>query len=45
MSRVPIETPTPMPILSSVDNEDGRLEVEGLGEEDAAAEGIFVPTS
>jgi hypothetical protein len=43
MSRVPKETPTPMPILAPVDNEDGGLEVEELGEEDVATEKMFGP--
>jgi hypothetical protein len=45
MSRAPKEAPTPMPTLASVDNEDGRLEEEGLGEKEVAAEGIFGPAS
>jgi hypothetical protein len=36
ISRVPKETPTPMPALSADDNEDGGLGGDGLGKEDVA---------
>jgi hypothetical protein len=45
MRRAPIETPTPMPTLSSVDSEDGGLEGAELGGEDGAAEKILGPTN
>lgn len=44
MSRAPKETPTPMPALASVDNEDGGSKRGRLGEEDVA-ERLFEPTS
>jgi hypothetical protein len=45
MRRAPIETPTPMPTLSSVDSEDGGLEDAEMGGEDGAAERILGPTN
>jgi hypothetical protein len=44
MRRAPKGTPTPIATLATVDNEDGGLEGEGLGEEDVA-ERLFGPTS
>jgi hypothetical protein len=43
--RAPKETPIPMPIFSSVDDEDGELEGAELGGEDGAVERILEPTT
>lgn len=42
ISRVPKDTPTPMPALAAVDNKDGGLEGDGLDKEDVAGK-LFEP--